>query len=43
MSTSLSCGDSGKDGVVRRGLFDEEDGVYFELDGLTFCVNIEIA
>jgi hypothetical protein len=37
MSTSLSCGDSGKDGVVRRwGLFDEEDGVYFELDGLTF-------
>jgi hypothetical protein len=41
MSTSLSCGDSGKDGVVRRwGLFDEEDGVYFELDGLTFSVNI---
>jgi hypothetical protein len=39
MSTSLSCGDSGKDGVVRRwGLFDEEDGVYFELDGLTFSV-----
>jgi hypothetical protein len=22
------------------GLFDEEDGVYFELDGLTFSVNI---
>jgi hypothetical protein len=41
MSTSLSCGDSGKDGVVRRwGLFDEEDGLYFELDGTSFSVNI---
>jgi hypothetical protein len=41
MSLSLSCGDSGKDGVVRRwGLFDEEDGVYFELDGLTFSFNV---
>lgn len=41
MSLSLSCGDSGKDGVVRRwGLYDDEDGVYFELDGFTFSFNI---
>jgi hypothetical protein len=33
----------GKDGVVRRwGLFDEEDGVYFELDGLTFKIRNSI-
>jgi hypothetical protein len=41
MSTSLSCGDIGKDGVVRRwGLFDDEDGLYFQLDGTSFSVNI---
>jgi hypothetical protein len=41
MSISLSCGDIGKDGVVRRwGLYDDEDGVYFELDGTSFSVNV---
>jgi hypothetical protein len=41
MSLSLNCGDNGKDGLVRRwGLYDDEDGVYFELNGPTFSVNI---
>jgi hypothetical protein len=42
LSVSLSCGDNGKEGVVRRwGLYDADDGCYFELDGMTFSVNIK--
>lgn len=34
---SCFCGDSGKDNVVRRwGYYDNEDGAYFELQGSTF-------
>jgi len=41
MSVSISCGDNGKDNVVRRwGLYDDEDGVFFELDGTQFSVNV---
>lgn len=35
-------GDTGKTGVTRRwGLFDDDDGVYFELSGSVFSVNIK--
>ncbi len=39
---TISSGDAGKDGVVRRwGMFDMEDGIFFELDGDVFSVNIK--
>ena len=38
---TLRMGDAGKDGCVRRwGLFDNEDGLFFELSGSNFTVNI---
>jgi hypothetical protein len=42
ISMAIACGDAGKEGVVRRwGLLDDDDGIYFELDGLDFSVNIK--
>ena len=39
---SIAVGDIGKENVVRRwGLYDDDDGVYFELDNTTFSVNIK--
>lgn len=38
---SYRCGDNGKENVVRRwGLFDDEDGIFFELNETTFRVGI---
>jgi hypothetical protein len=38
---TLRSGDTGKEGVVRRwGLFDNEDGLFFELSGSDFSVNV---
>ncbi len=39
---SIAVGDVGKTGVVRRwGAYDDDDGVYFELNGTEFSVNIK--
>jgi len=36
---SLAVGDQGKANVRRRwGVFDDDDGIFFELDGTTMCV-----
>lgn len=43
---TLAVGDSGKENVVRRwGYFDDEDGIYFKLDGteLSFCVRSSVS
>lgn len=38
---SFRCGDEGKANVVRQwGLFDDEDGLFFQLSGTEFSVNI---
>jgi hypothetical protein len=38
---SVGMSDNGKEGVVRRwGFFDNDDGVFFELDGTLLSVNI---
>lgn len=38
---SVACGDSGKTGNVRRwGLYDDNDGIYFELNGMALNVYI---
>jgi len=38
---SMSLGDNGKENVLRRwGIFDDFDGIYFELNGTEFSVNI---
>lgn len=38
---SLAIGDNGKENVVRRwGYFDDDDGLFFELEGTNMCVTV---
>ena len=41
LNVAIAVGDVGKTGVVRRwGLYDDDDGVYFELENDIFSVNV---